>query len=138
MTRWTKADLAKHQGKTPKKRNLTAKQEPASSLEALFDLQLRALKLPRPKMNHQFLPTRGFTFDRVWLDSFGVPYKVAVEIEGSVHRIAKSSASDYEKFALALLYGWHVLRIDKITIKDGRAIQWTKALLLMKGIINYE
>jgi very-short-patch-repair endonuclease len=132
---WSEKDLARYRNKgadavrKPKKR--TSSQKPASELEVLFDLQMRTDKLPAGVMNYYFMEERKFNFDRAYPD-----HKVAIEIDGMVHRIKDRFERDIEKFALATLLGWTVLRVSGKTIREGRAIIWVKQLLRQKGIIE--
>src|SRR5690242_12849986 len=97
---------------------------PKSALEAQLDLHLRAEKIPAPVPEFPFLEKRHFRFDRAW-----PAIHFAVEIEGEVHRIKARFHADIEKYALALLAGWTVLRVDGRSIRSGRAIDWIKAAL---------
>lgn len=67
---------------------------------------------------------RDFELDFAWPG-----LKVAVEVQGGVHRIKGKFGRDIEKRALAMLAGWKVLEVDSASIKDGRAIDWVKRLL---------
>jgi very-short-patch-repair endonuclease len=94
-----------------------------SVIEALFALQLRALKLPAPKRNYVFLPNRKLELDFCWPE-----IRLGVEVEGAVHRIKERFHGDIEKHALALVGGWTVMRVDGRSIRSGKAIEWFEAL----------
>lgn len=81
---------------------------------------LREFHIPEPVMEHQFCPTRKFRFDFAWPEQ-----KLALEVEGGVFiRGAHGSISgimrDMEKYNLAALYGWRVLRVvpEKLCMAD--------------------
>lgn len=95
-----------------------------SKLERRFDQQLEAAGLPQPRRNWFFLNGRDYELDRAW-----PAQKIAVEIQGMAHRIKGKFQRDIEKRALAMLSGWKVLEVDGKSIRDGRAIEWTKQLL---------
>jgi very-short-patch-repair endonuclease len=72
----------------------------------------------------RFLRERKFRFD------FAFPGpRVAVEIDGVVHRTAKRFASDREKLNLAMLAGWRVLHVTSANVRDGRALALIRQLL---------
>lgn len=105
--------------KPPKERDA-----PASRIEALFDDQIRRAGFPAPAHNYLFHPTRNWELDRAWSDR-----KIAVEIDGHVHRIRGRFEGDIEKHAEALLLGWRVLRVSGKSIRSGLAIIWLATLL---------
>jgi hypothetical protein len=97
--------------------------------ELLF--QVKAVGLPEPKVEWQFLQTRRFRFDLAW------PYIVAplgVEVDGGTwnggrHVRGKGYESDCEKLALAMLHGWRVIKATSGQVKSGQAIGWIQELL---------
>ena len=97
-----------------------------SEIEELMALQIRALKLPAPVREFKFNPYREWMFDFAWPNS-----KAAVEVEGMVHRIKARFESDIEKYAIAQLSGWTVLRVSGKTIRSGAAVKWVEELLEM-------
>ncbi|MHB1176089.1 MAG: hypothetical protein ACYCZJ_13300 [Sulfuriferula sp.] len=100
-----------------------------SELESALALQIRAIKLPEPEREFKFHPTRRFRFDFCW------PQKMfAVECDGAHwvngrHSRGKGVDSDCEKYALAMLDGWRILKVTSTHIKSGQAIQWIEGLL---------
>jgi very-short-patch-repair endonuclease len=88
-----------------------------------FILLLKAHKIKKPQKEFKFLQDRRFRFDFAWPEE-----KLAVEIEGGVwtggrHTRGKGYISDMEKYNLATLNGWKLLRytpdqIMKIEIYD--------------------
>lgn len=95
-----------------------------SEIEATFALHIRAAKLPVPQRDYKFMPGRRFEFDFCWVDK-----KIAVEVQGNVHRIKSRFKADIFKRAYALLDGWRVLEVDGDAIRSGVAIQWIERLL---------
>ncbi len=130
--RWTPEQLAEFQRRGTVRTNRMGGSEPEkkrdmpkeSKLERRFDQQLEEAGLPIPRRNWFFLNGRDFELDRAW-----PAQKIAVEIQGMAHRIKGKFKRDIEKRALAMLSGWRVLEVDGASIRDGRAIAWTKQLL---------
>lgn len=101
-------------------------------LEDMAFLQmLKDAGLPEPEMEFKFAPSRRFRFD------FAFPqFRLAVEKEGGVYtRQAHGSVSgvlrDLEKYSLAAVMGWRVIRrvpkelATEATIEMIReAMQW--------------
>lgn len=79
-----------------------------------------------PPMVEEFkpLPMRRFRLDFSYPDK-----KVAVECDGSVHRIKARFKADQERKNLLTLAGWRVLYVGMEHIRDGRAIEWLKELI---------
>jgi very-short-patch-repair endonuclease len=103
-----------------------------SGLEARFEQGIRALHFPPWVRNHVFLPDRKFQLDFAWPDR-----KLAIEIDGHVHRIHERFESDLEKHWLALQAGWTVLRIGGRQIRDGRAFEWAEQFLGVHNKISF-
>lgn len=119
-------DYLKKQGMKPEPTRAEIKKEAQkeSKLERRFDQQIEEAGLPEPRRNWFFLNGRDFELDRAW-----PAQKVAVEVQGMAHRIKGKWKRDIEKRALAMLAGWRVLEVDGSSIRDGRAIDWTKKML---------
>src|SRR3546814_3330096 len=88
-----------------------------SWLEAKFQMDVKAMKLPAPKAEHVFHPDRRWRFDFAWIDR-----KLAVEIEGGVlsrgrHVRPKGFQNDCEKYNAAANLGWTVLRFTGADVK---------------------
>lgn len=101
-----------------------------SDLENTLAIQIRALKLPVPEREFRFCPPRRFRFDFAFLD----PHRLAVECEGGTwiggrHQTGTGFSKDIEKYNLATLEGWRVLRFTGKMIKDGSAIELLKRAL---------
>lgn len=95
-----------------------------SKIERRFAQQLADAGIAGYQRNYFFMAERDFELDFAW-----APIKVAVEVQGMAHRIKGKFKRDIEKRALAMLSGWRVLEVDGASIKDGRAIEWTRRLL---------
>jgi len=90
----------------------------------LFIQILVAAGLPRPVSEFPFHPSRRFRFDLCWPDE-----KVAFEREGGVwtrgrHTRPLGYIRDIEKYNLAQLLGWLVIRATPEQMNDGTALRW--------------
>lgn len=95
-----------------------------SELEEQLKLQLKLSGLL------DFIPQHQPLLPRKWSLDFALPdRKLAVEVQGMVHRIKDKFRRDIEKRAELMLNGWRVLEVDGEAIKDGRALVWIKRLL---------
>lgn len=70
----------------------------------------KAMGIPYPKIEYVFCTGRKFRFDFAWPE-----YRLAVEIEGGAytngrHRRIAGFLSDMEKYNLATVQGWKLLR----------------------------
>lgn len=87
-----------------------------------------------PDREYTFHPMRKFRFDFAW-----PKYHVAVEIEGGVwhgrHTSGIGFEKDCEKYNLATVNNWKVLRFTTKQVKDGTAFVISKAFL---SAIKYE
>ncbi|EOA6544913.1 TPA: DUF559 domain-containing protein [Vibrio vulnificus] len=93
-----------------------------SELEALLLSYIRAVKLDVPEAEFRFHKTRRWRFDFAYPEQ-----RVAIEVEGGTwangrHTRAKGYAADCEKYNMAVLEGWRVLRFTGDMIKSGNAI----------------
>lgn len=101
----------------------------ASSLEALFLIQLRALGLPAPEAEYRFHASRKWRFDFAW------PHRLlAVEVEGGVytggrHTRGSGFEADAEKYNAAAEAGWTVLRYTPKYLRDGSAVEQVRRML---------
>lgn len=118
-------DVAKTQPEEKRARRGTKKGP--SPLELAFAEQLSILRVPAPQREYQFLAERGFRLDFAWPGQ-----RIAVEVQGMVHRIKGRFRADIEKRALALLAGWRVLEVSGAEIRSGQAIAWLIALMQVK------
>lgn len=129
--RWTPEQLAQYnKRREPKLRIdepivLVPQPRPVSKLERRFSQQLADNPdLPPHQRNYFFLPDRDMELDFAW-----PMVKLAVEVQGGVHRIKAMFMRDIEKRAFAMLAGWRVLELDDDAIRSGRGLQWLRTLL---------
>lgn len=80
---------------------------------------------------YRFAPPRRFRFDFCWQDQ-----KVAVEVDGEApggavghHGSREMVDRECEKYYLAALLGWRVIRVTSRLIEGGQAVAWLRALL---------
>ena len=96
-------------------------------LENSFEAMIKQYKFPEMIRQYRFAPPRRYRFD------FAYPkLKIAVEIEGGSwvyggHNRPKGFASDCEKYNLAVMNGWQLLRYTGNTM--GQAVDDLKELL---------
>lgn len=95
-----------------------------SCVIAQLKLQLLADKRKDFVQQYQPLPPRKWTLDFAFPD-----LKLAIEVQGMVHRIKDKFRRDIEKRAELMLSGWKVLEVDGESIRDGRALDWVRRLL---------
>jgi very-short-patch-repair endonuclease len=103
-----------------------------SAIEELFNVQLRALKLPATTREHKFHPVRKWRIDFAWPSR-----KLAVEIEGGIwtqgrHTRGAGVRADMEKYNALASLGWTLLRFDGFAVTSGAAIDQVKEFLLEK------
>lgn len=94
----------------------------ASALEADLARQIHYAGLPEPVYEHRFAPPRRFRFDMCY-----PPLMLGIEVEGATwahgrHTRGAGYEKDTEKYNLAVLLGWRVLRFTGDMVKDGRAL----------------
>lgn len=92
--------------------------------EDYFAAQIIEIGLPEPIREHKFLDNRKFRFDFAWL-----PQKLAFEVDGAVfrrggHTSGVGYSKDCEKYNLALIEGWRILRATTGQVSQGLAIEW--------------
>lgn len=96
------------------------------SAEDALAKQVLDAGLPAPVRELVFAPPRRFRFDFAWPD-----HKLAVEVDGGVfsggrHTTGAGYTRDCEKFALAAINGWSVIRCTSSQVKTGQAVQWIR------------
>lgn len=94
-----------------------------------LDRQCQLVGLPKPVAEYRFLHDRKFRFDWAFLVQ-----SLAVEIDGGGFILGRHSRGsgiekDCEKYALALLAGWRVLRVTPKQVQSGQALDWITKLL---------
>lgn len=97
-----------------------------SSWEDFLELQIEEAGLPKPVREYRFLTTRRFRFDFAWPN-----HLFAVEVDGNVyghsrHTSGTGFSKDCEKFALAAIEGYRVIRITSGQVNKGDGIGWIK------------
>lgn len=95
-----------------------------SKIESDLEQQLALIGEKNFQTQFKPLPPRKWSLDIAWPDK-----KVAVEVQGMVHRIRDKFRRDIEKRAELMLAGWRVLEVDGASIRDGQAIEWVRRLL---------
>ena len=93
-----------------------------SDLEELLAFQLRVAKLPAPEREYRFAPPRRFRADFAWPD-----HKLLVEVDGATwsqgrHARGSGIERDAEKYSLAAVHGWRVVRVTRAMVEDGHAL----------------
>ena len=110
-----------------------------SELEETMAGLIRMGRLPAPEREHRF--ARGLTPARQWRFDFAWPgYKVALEVEGGTfmgkgHTGGRHFESDCEKYNVAQIAGWVVIRATKAMVEDHRALDTITTALMMRGAI---
>lgn len=98
----------------------SAKPEPTKAVGDKWPIALRdrivADGLPEPYREHVFHQTRGWRLDLAWPDK-----KLAVEVDGGVHRIKGRFLADIEKHNALVLAGWRHLRVTPRMVETGEA-----------------
>lgn len=89
-----------------------------------FAVQLHRERIPYER-EYRFLADRKFRFDFM----IDAQRKIAVEVDGVVHRIKGRFDSDREKHTLALLTGWRVLHVSPSQVRTGHALALLERLL---------
>ena len=94
-----------------------------SELEEELAFQIKAVRIPQPEREYRFAPPRRWRFDMAWPDKM-----VAVECEGGIwggkgrHVRGAGFTADCEKYNMAALQGWKVLRFTSEHIHRGDAL----------------
>ena len=105
-----------------------------SLLEDLLALQMRAVQLPKPDREVTLVPGRRFRFDFVWPE-----HHLALEVDGGEwiagrHQRPTGFRADAEKFSLAAVHGWRVMRCTGSMVEDGTCLKLIEQA--MKGRTN--
>ena len=100
-----------------------------SDLEELLFQHIKLVGLPEPEREYRFAPPRRFRADFAYPER-----KLLIEVEGGVwtrgrHTRGAGYTSDAEKYNLATVKGWRVLRFTGDMIKDGSAINTIEKVL---------
>lgn len=109
----------------------------SSKGELLWRLHERAAGLPSGMAEYRFMDDRRFRFDFAWPE-----HRVALEIEGGTwSRLAKSRHTtsagfegDCEKYSLAAIAGWCLIRVTTKQLEAGLALRWVQQALAHRTI----
>lgn len=113
-----------HKGVAAMLRSTVKKDSP---IELIFAQQLKVLDFNMYERNYKFCKPRKFELDFAW-----PVLKIAVEVQGMVHRIKERYQQDTEKMFFEHLFGWRVLRVTGKDIKSGRAAAWLTTIMETK------
>ena len=100
-----------------------------SDLEDTLLHQMQLVGLPEPEREYRFAPPRRYRAD------FAYPEKMLlIEVEGGVwtqgrHSRGAGYSKDVEKYNLATVNGWHLLRFTGDMIKSGMAVSTIEQML---------
>ena len=116
-------DAAKHRLGAAKQTLTPAKQALPAGKAAELSLryQIVAAGLPAPFREFTFDDTRDWRLDLAWPS-----HKLAVEIDGSVHRTKERFARDIEKHNALMFHGWRYLRVAPVNVETGTALDLVK------------
>jgi len=78
-----------------------------------------------PEVQYKVFERRKFRLDFAWADR-----KIAVLVQGNVHRIQSKFYRDCELFCLLTVAGWRYLPVSRNEIKSGMALKWTERMVL--------
>lgn len=95
-----------------------------SDIEEMMHSQILVSGLPIPVRQHNYLPDRSYKGDFMWPER-----KIALEVDGSVHRIKGTFSVSFERAYLLLMAGWTVLHVGGHEVRSGEALQWIKAVI---------
>jgi hypothetical protein len=109
-------------------------------VDPIFAAMLRVAELPQPKPEHRFSSERRFRFDYAWIDRC-----VALEVEGGIyggrrcpvckrpsargHSSITGIKRDIEKYNLATVLGWRVIRCLSTEFHSDKTIEILKKVL---------
>lgn len=116
------------------------------SYAAQLSIIAKLLKIPEPTPEYVFHPPRRFKFDFSW-----VPDKICVEVEGGIfgvgrpcelckqrrnqsHGSVSGILRDMEKYNLAAIDGWTVLRVlpEELDLENGKAFNLIEAAFKLR------
>ena len=92
-------------------------------------VQIHQAGLPEPERQALLIPGRKFAFDLAWRD-----HLLACEVDGGLHSGGRhvrgaGAERDAEKYSLAAVHGYRVLRVSTAMVADGRAVDLVRAAL---------
>ena len=105
--------------------------------DALFR-QIQRAGLELPERQARLVPDRALRFDFAW------PARLlACEVDGGLHSGGRhvrgaGAERDAEKYSLAAIEGYRVLRVSTAMVTDGRALGFVRRALAWRGVTNGE
>lgn len=102
--------------------------------EDLLEAQMIKAKILTMVREYKFLTTRRFRFDFADVEN-----KLGVEVDGGVfsggrHTSGIGFSRDCEKFNLAAIDNWSIIRITTQQVKSEQGIDWIKNWYLSRGL----
>ena len=97
---------------------------PPSYLEMMLANHLEWAQVHGWSREYRFDPERKWRIDFCW-----PVQRLAVEVQGEVHRIKKSFDADIEKIQQLTLQGWRYLPVSSADIRRGRAVDLIRQAL---------
>ena len=95
-----------------------------SRLEIQFARQLDAYKVKPWQAQYPAIPGRKFLLDFAWPED-----KVAVLVQGNVHRIKSKFYRDCALYCLLTMLGWRYLPLSRNEVVSAKGVKWVKELL---------
>jgi very-short-patch-repair endonuclease len=95
-----------------------------SEIEEQMAEQIWLCKLPEPVRQFQPFPQRKWKIDFAW-----PRYKLALEVDGAVHRIKSVFKSSFERGYWLMRADWRVLHVGGDQVRSGEAVTWIEQLL---------
>jgi very-short-patch-repair endonuclease len=95
-----------------------------SEIEEKMAEQIWLCKLPEPVRQFQPFPQRKWKIDFAW-----PRYKLALEVDGMVHRIKATFKSSFERGYWLMRADWRVLHVGGDQVRSGEAVTWIEQLL---------
>lgn len=102
----------------------TRSSKPADYWPRVLAEQIVAAGMTEPVREYTFAPPRRWRFDLAWPQK-----RVAVEVDGGVHRIKGRFLRDIEKHNAALFDYWWVFRVTPTMVRDGSALELVRRIL---------
>jgi hypothetical protein len=129
--RMTEAQVIAHQQRVGRRGPDLKKRKRGSGLPRTYPdyaIMLRAeielAGLPLPEREFKFHETRKWRIDLAYTDR-----KLAIEVDGMVHRIESRFKRDIEKHQALFLAGWSLLRVSTAQVKSGEALRLVERAL---------
>ena len=121
--------LGQRRGEQPPEQPKPRRKRQRSAGEVELEMQLRAWGIGGWVTEYRFDAgrrggNRGWRLDFCWPE-----HRIAVEVDGGVHRVAQQFSSDIDKQNALNLADWCLLRFDPERIKSGAAVSTIRAAL---------